>query len=65
QDEDLQREDLVLTSGSAGTYPPDLLIGKVEEIEKKENQLFQEATLSMFWEIKELNDVFVLKWDFE
>lgn len=61
QDENLQIGDLVLTSGLGGTYLPDLLIGKVEEIEREENELFQEAKLTMFWDIKELENVFILQ----
>lgn len=61
QDENFKIGDLVVTSGSAGVYPSGLLVGKVEKINKDKNTLFQEAELSMFWNMKELDNVFILK----
>lgn len=61
QDESLVAGDLVVSSGSAGTFPAGLLIGKIEEVKKDKNELFQEAKLSLFWDMKELGNVFILK----
>ncbi len=61
QDESLMVGDLVVSSGSAGTFPGGLLIGKIEEVKKDKNELFQEAKLSLFWNMKELRTVFILK----
>lgn len=61
QEETLASGDLVVSSGAAGTYPIGLLIGKVKKIEREEDKLFQEANLSMFWDVKELQNVFILK----
>lgn len=61
QEETLGSGDLVISSGAAGTYPVGLLIGKVSKIEQDENKLFQEASLLMFWEVKNLQNVFILK----
>lgn len=61
QDEGFSIGDLVVTSGSAGVYPSGLLVGRVEKIDKDENTLFQEAELSMFWDAKEIRNVFILK----
>lgn len=61
QDETLVVGNLVVSSGSAGAFPAGLLVGKIEEVKKDKNELFQEAELSMFWNIKELENVFVLK----
>ena len=37
--------EILLTSGLGGNYPPDVLIGQVTNVTKKENELFQTASV--------------------
>lgn len=60
-EEGLAIGELVISSGAGGIYPYGLLIGRIQKIQKDENKFFQEAELDMFWNIKELESVFVLK----
>ncbi len=43
QDTHIQEGDVVLTSGLGGGYPPDLIIGQVTNVRKREADLFQQA----------------------
>ena len=61
QEEGLAIGQLVISSGVGGIYPYGLLIGRIQKIQKDENKFFQEADLDMFWNMKELESVFVLK----
>jgi rod shape-determining protein MreC len=45
QDASLQRGDLVLTSGLGGGYPPDLIVGQVQDVRSRDFDLFQQATV--------------------
>lgn len=41
----VQTGDLVLTSGLGGNYPPDILVGQVIGVRRRETDLFQNATM--------------------
>jgi len=45
QDVGLNAGELLLTSGLGGNYPADILIGQVVSVTKKENELFQTASV--------------------
>lgn len=60
-DEKLQKGDTIITSGEGGTYPPDIVVGKVGEVEKSDQQVFQSASISIPWEITELETIFIIK----
>lgn len=56
----IRKDDLVVTTSFGGVFPKDLLIGKVNKIEKSDTQSFQKAEISLFIDIKELRTVFVI-----
>jgi rod shape-determining protein MreC len=60
QDVQVQTGDVVLTSGLGGEYPPDLLIGQVSNIRKRESDLFQEATVQPVVDFSRLEIVLVI-----
>lgn len=60
QDAKVQAGDVVLTSGLGGEYPPDLLIGQVGNIRKRESDLFQEATVQPVVDFSRLEIVLVI-----
>ena len=60
QDVQVQTGDVVLTSGLGGEYPPDLLIGQVGNIRKRESDLFQEATVQPVVDFSRLEIVLVI-----
>jgi rod shape-determining protein MreC len=60
QDAKVQEGDVVLTSGLGGEYPPDLLIGQVGNVRKRESDLFQEATVQPVVDFSRLEIVLVI-----
>ncbi len=63
--ESLEKNQLVLTKGDLDEdgkgVPPDLVVGKIVSIEKKETSLFQKAEVKSFIDLKNLVEVFVIK----
>lgn len=61
----LQKDGLITTKGDMNEkgegYPPDISIGKIISIEKKQSDLFQKARILSPVDFKNLNIVFVLK----
>ncbi len=58
--EDVEKGDLVLSSGLDGIYPKGTLIGTVTDVKKKESDLFQHVTLQLSVDIHKLEEVIVL-----
>ncbi len=52
--------DLVLTSGLGGNYPPDLIIGQVNSLRSRENDLFQRASIQPAVDFENLDIVLVI-----
>jgi rod shape-determining protein MreC len=57
---DIKLGDLVLSSGLGGIFPKGLVIGKVSEVIKKKQGLFQEITLTPGSDLSRLEEVLVL-----
>jgi rod shape-determining protein MreC len=60
QDTIVQNGDLVLTSGLGGGYPPDLIIGQVVDVQKREFDLFQHATVQPVVDFNGLQIVLII-----
>jgi rod shape-determining protein MreC len=60
QDASLQRGDLVLTSGLGGGYPPDLIVGQVQNVRSRDFDLFQQATVQPVVDFNQLKIVLVI-----
>lgn len=60
QDINIQRGDLVLTSGLGGGYPPDLIIGQVVNVRSRDFDLFQQATVQPVVDFNRLELVLVI-----
>ena len=52
--------DVVLTSGLGGGYPPDLIIGQVLNVRKRDYELFQQATIQPAVDFARLEIVLVI-----
>lgn len=59
-DSNINKDDVLVTSALEGTYPRDLLVGKVKEIEKNDLKPFQAVKIEAFFNIKEANNLFVI-----
>jgi len=62
--ESLKVSDLVLTYGDLDMkglgYPPDLIVGKITSVDKKESALFQKAAILSLVNFQELSTVFIV-----
>jgi len=60
QNIDLQPGEIILSSGLGGSYPPNLLIGQVINVIKRETDLFQSAVIQPVVDFSNLNAVLVI-----
>jgi rod shape-determining protein MreC len=60
QDVKVEPGDVVLTSGLGGGYPPDLLIGQVVSVRKRESDLFQQASVQPIVDFSRIEIVLVI-----
>lgn len=61
----IKKDDQVLTKGDMGEsgigYPPDLIVGKIQTVEKNSSDLFQKAKVKSFVDFTNLKTVFILR----
>ncbi len=60
QDIDILDGDVVLTSGLGGNYPPDLLVGQLFNLRKRDYELFQQASVQSTVDFSRLEIVLVI-----
>jgi rod shape-determining protein MreC len=60
QDVTLEPDTIILTSGLGGTYPPNIVVGKVISVRKRENELFQTAAIQPAVDFSALKAVLVI-----
>ncbi|MHC1785040.1 MAG: rod shape-determining protein MreC [Anaerolineaceae bacterium] len=60
QDTDINAGDLILTSGLGGNYPSDILVGQLVSFRKRENDLFQTASVQPAVDFTQLRAVLVI-----
>ena len=60
QDVTVEPGDVVLTSGLGGGYPPDLIIGQVLNVRKRDYELFQQASIQPAVDFTRLEIVLVI-----
>lgn len=52
--------DVVLTSGLGGNYPPNIFVGQVLSVQKRDNALFQTASVQPIVNFESINAVLVI-----
>ena len=60
QDTKVEPDDVVLTSGLGGAFPPDLLVGQVVSLHQRQSDLFQQATVQPVVDFAKLEIVLVI-----
>ena len=60
QDVSVEVGDVVLTSGLGGGYPPDLIVGQVVNLRKRDYELFQQATVQPVVDFNRLEIVLII-----
>ena len=59
-DEEIKEGDILITSALEGTFPKDLLVGKIIQGYKDDQKPFQEARVEPFFNIKNTDNLFVV-----
>jgi rod shape-determining protein MreC len=60
QDANVQPGDLILTSGLGGNYPPNIIIGQITGVRKRDYDLFQTASVQLVVDYSHLEIVLVI-----
>lgn len=60
RDKEIKKGDIVITTSLGGIFPKELLVGKVNEIQKSDIESFQKVEVSCFLNIEELEAVFII-----
>jgi len=60
QDVTVEAGDVILTSGLGGGYPPDLIVGQVLNVRKRDYELFQQASIQPAVDFTRLEIVLVI-----
>lgn len=57
---EIKEGDVLLTSALEGTFPPNLLIGNIKSVIKNDANPFQQADVQQFFDIKNIDTLFVI-----
>ena len=60
REEEIKKDDLLVTTTLEGIFPKGLLVGQVKEFKKTDVDPFQQAEINLFFNIKNLNYLFVI-----
>lgn len=58
-DSEIEKEDILITSGLEGIFPPNLLLGKIKSVDKNDLKPFQTAEIEPFFDAKNTENLFV------
>ncbi|MDD4531572.1 MAG: rod shape-determining protein MreC [Candidatus Pacebacteria bacterium] len=61
KDKELKEGSLIITSAMGGNYPSGLLVGKVKNVKKLDNEVYQQAEIEKVFDLNTVNNVFVVK----
>jgi rod shape-determining protein MreC len=61
QEANLAHGQTIITSGEEEIYPPNLIVGKIEAVEKQATAVYQQAVINPLVDYQQLEEVFVVK----
>jgi len=56
----VRKGDVMVTSGMGGVFPPELIVGTVQQVQRKQRGLFQKALVKPAVDFSRLEEVFVI-----
>lgn len=59
-DNEINTDEVLVTSSIEGSFPKDLLVGRIVQKEKNDQEPFQQAKISLFFDIKKIDNLFVI-----
>ena len=60
KEQEIKEKDIVITAALGGIFPKGLLVGKIKQIKKSDIEPFQRAELSPFFDITDLDNLFIV-----
>ncbi len=60
REENLSQNDIIVTSVLGGVFPKGLLVGKIKKINKSDVEPFQQAEIESFFNIKDIESLFII-----
>jgi rod shape-determining protein MreC len=57
---ELKEKDLIITSSLGGIFPEGILVGEIRKVKKSDLEPFQQAEVSPYFDIKELETLFII-----
>lgn len=60
QDKEVLEGDVIISSSLAGFFPSNLLVGEISKIKRNDVEAFQQADVSLSFDIKEIDYLFVI-----
>ncbi len=60
RDSEIKVQDPIVTSALGGVFPEGILVGEISKVEKNDVESFQKAQIQPSFDIKELNDIFII-----
>ena len=61
QEDELKEGDVIVTSALGGVFPDNLLVGKIQSIEKSDLTAFQGGKIELFFQVKKENSLFIMR----
>jgi len=59
-DSEIKNNDILITSSLDGTFPKDILVGKITEVNKDDLKPFQTAKIQLFFNLNQANKLFII-----
>ncbi len=56
----IEKGDIIISSGLDGVYPKGLLLGSVSDVVKKDSGIFQEVSVEPFVDFERLEEVLIV-----
>jgi len=57
---EIKEKDVLITAALSGIFPEGILVGEIKEVRKSDTEPFQQADISPFFDIKELEKLFII-----
>ena len=59
-DDQINKDDILITSAIDQIFPKDILVGKIIEIQKNDQKPFQQATIDPFFDLNSTDNLFII-----
>ena len=64
QDKEVSKDDVIVSSSLAGFFPSNLLVGQIFKVKRNDVEAFQQAEVSLSFDIKDIDYLFIITNDY-